>query len=208
MDGVLVDSESLHVKLNKLVCEAKGIVVPDEAWHRLTGMKGIDIFAAIVAQFGGTQMPNELVAEKRRLYIEQSRTELEPFPGCVQFLKDAKDVYEKLALTTSGSRYIQEKILLRHDLVRYFDVMVTNDDIERGKPHPEPYTVTTRMLEIMPEDCVVIEDAFNGVLSARAAGCDVVGYLSSFSEEVLCGAGALGCVANYEELRQMLLPER
>ena len=78
--------------------------------------------------------------------------------------------------------------------------MITSDDITNLKPDPEPYIETTSRLQLAPQDCVVIEDSFNGVRSAAAAGCTVVGITTSFEPGALMDAGADLVIKGYDEL--------
>jgi HAD superfamily hydrolase (TIGR01509 family) len=87
----------------------------------------------------------------------------------------------------------------RIDLDR-FAVIVTGDDVEHKKPHPEIYLKAGDRLGIAPDHCVVVEDAVSGVRSGKAAGMYVIGLQGSFSTEALRGAGADDVVQSLEAL--------
>jgi HAD superfamily hydrolase (TIGR01509 family) len=76
-------------------------------------------------------------------------------------------------LVSSSYRVLVDAALDRLDAAR-FDVSVAGDEITRGKPDPTPYLVACERLAVSPAECVVLEDAVNGVASAEAAGCVVV----------------------------------
>ncbi|KAJ2911903.1 hypothetical protein MD484_g8517, partial [Candolleomyces efflorescens] len=78
-------------------------------------------------------------------------------------------VYSSLALTTSD--------------IPIPDVLVTSETVERGKPNPDPYLLGAKLCGVDPAECIVIEDSPNGIRSGLAAGCKVVGILTSHSRE-------------------------
>jgi beta-phosphoglucomutase-like phosphatase (HAD superfamily) len=71
-----------------------------------------------------------------------------------------------------------------------FDAVITGDDVERKKPDPQIFLLAAQRLGLSPAECLVVEDAPNGVRAARAAGCRCLGILSSFAAEALVEAGA------------------
>ncbi|KAJ2923923.1 hypothetical protein H1R20_g13162, partial [Candolleomyces eurysporus] len=78
-------------------------------------------------------------------------------------------VYSTLALTTSD--------------IPIPEVLVTSETVEKGKPNPDPYLLGAKLCGVDPADCIVIEDSPNGIRSGLAAGCKVVGILTSHSRE-------------------------
>ncbi len=82
--------------------------------------------------------------------------------------------------------------------------MVTSGDVKKGKSYPESYTVTVSKLKEKPEDCLVIEDSDNGVISAKSAGCQVCAITATFSPERLKSAGADVVVSSFKELSEIL----
>jgi beta-phosphoglucomutase-like phosphatase (HAD superfamily) len=83
---------------------------------------------------------------------------------------------------------------------QWFDRMVLGEDTENHKPHPEPYIKALSGLGVKAQEAVVIEDSPNGVISAKAAGCFVIGIATSFMAEELEAAGADLAVNTFEEL--------
>jgi HAD superfamily hydrolase (TIGR01509 family) len=124
--------------------------------------------------------------------------------GVLPFLCQCKARKWPIALTTSAQRAMQELAFSQFDLSRYFDVVVTGNDITHGKPHPEPYLKTAERIGYPPLQCLVIEDSTNGVRSAKAAGCQAVGITTSFPSDTLLAAGADVVVRNFAELEKIL----
>jgi HAD superfamily hydrolase (TIGR01509 family) len=206
MDGVIVDSEPLHVQAEHAICEQYGIKAPWSEWDRFKGQTEQEMFAYIVQNFtDGTIAAHELIRTKYDLLLTLFSEKLQPIPGAIPFIRWAKEHYRKLALTTSSERKLQKLIFDRYKLHPYFDVVITGDQIQHSKPHPEPYIKTITSLKLAANICVVIEDSVLGILAAKKAGCKVVGITTSFSEKKLLEAGADVVVNNfsslYDELR-------
>jgi len=74
------------------------------------------------------------------------------------------------------------------ELLRKFDVVLTSEDVPRGKPHPDPYLEAARRLGVRPEECLVVENAPMGIRAAKAAGMRCLAVLSTLGPEDLDGA--------------------
>ena len=121
----------------------------------------------------------------------------------MEFIERVATVY-RLALTTSASYQNKELAFNKFDLHKFFEHVVTSNDVKNPKPDPEPYKLTTHRLALAPKNCMVIEDSFNGVRSAAGAGCFVVGITTSFDSNSLHKAGASMVIDGYDELIEAL----
>ena len=202
MDGVIADSEHLHMDAERLILRQHGIEVPASEWHEFTGQTDQKIFQYIVDNFSdGRYTADELIAAKYSIFLDMLRQRLQPISGVMDYLDWAKTHYEKLALTTSSRRIVQQTIFETLRLHSYFDVVITGDCIQRGKPHPEPYLKTLAALNLSASECMVVEDSLNGVKSAKAAGCRVAGITTTFSKARLLECGADLVIDHFSELR-------
>ena len=201
MDSVIIDSEPLHVQVDKETCEEFGIGVPEVEWDNFKGVTGEEMYELIVARYGpdGTVEPAELLRARRNLFVKRLPT-VKAVDGAINFLSTARGHYQRVALTTSTIADHQRLVFDLFDLHSFFDVVVTGDQVRLGKPHPEPYSTTTDRLGIPAEECLVVEDSENGIRSARGAGCKVVALTTSFSREKLAAAGAHLIVDSFAEL--------
>ncbi len=191
MDGVIADSEHLHFEAEKHILQQHGIEAPWSEWHQFTGQTDQKIFQYIVEHFSdGRYTADDLIAAKYRIFLDILRQKLQPIPGVMDFLDWAKAHYEKLALTTSSQRLIQQTIFEVLRLHSYFDVVITGNCIQHSKPHPEPYLKTLAALNLPASECMVVEDSLNGIKSAKAAGCRVAAITTSFSKAQLLECGA------------------
>jgi len=201
MDGVIVDSEPLHIRADTETFERHGIIVPRVAWDDIFGMKSDEGLRMILDRYGtGREDPLVLAREKRERYFELAKDELRLVPGVRDFIVSCRSRSLLTAVATSGLGWYQRPFLERLGMDVLFDIIVTGDEVRYGKPHPEPYLLTASRLGCTPTECVVIEDADNGIRSAKAAGCVSVGITTSLSRERLSGAGADFVVDGFGEL--------
>jgi HAD superfamily hydrolase (TIGR01509 family) len=115
-------------------------------------------------------------------------------PGKAQaFARSRETVLElagerRTALATSSRRALADAALDLLELAGVFEVVVTREDVSRGKPDPEPFLITARKLGLAPERCVVVEDSVNGVESAVGAGAACIAVEHSFPASALGAA--------------------
>lgn len=207
MDGVLVDSDPIHERAERETCRQFGINVPKEEADNFRGRRLEEIFSYAREKYGqGDEPIDQMIDRKISLYLEYALRDIELVSGAREFLEQLKnDGRYHYALTTSGRRYQQEKILAKFGLDNFFDIMVTSEDVRNGKPDPEPYAVTVQKLNEQPGGCLVIEDSDNGIRSAKAAGCQVCGFESVFFDRAALTAAGADLVANgFSELEKIL----
>ena len=198
MDGVVIDSEPLHERSSRIVLAQHNLEIQDEVFADFKGSTDRTILEYLIAENNLDVGVEDLLKQKRSTYASLI-DELQPIHGVISFINRISGDY-RLALTTSASRRNKELAFSKFNLHRFFEVVITSDDINNPKPDPEPYLETTTRLAIDPQDCVVIEDSFNGVRSASGAGCTVVGITTSFEKAALMDAGADYVISGYDEL--------
>ena len=91
--------------------------------------------------------------------------------GAYELLDYLCDNGYKIALATSTNAKRVEKHLILSDMKKYFDAVVTGDTVQRGKPAPDIYLEAARRIGVPVENCIGVEDSFNGLKSLAAAGC-------------------------------------
>ena len=203
MDGVIIDSEPLHEKAQRVVFSQYRLTVPSSIFSAFKGKSEEDVFGHVVQEYADNLDAAELIALKHEVY-SGLMGELQLIAGARPFIKRLTRRGVRLGLTTSATRRDQERSFALFDLHAYFDVVVTREDVRHPKPNPEPYLTTAQRLGVAPTACLVFEDSINGVLSARRAGCTVAGLATSFSTEQLLEAGARFAADNYETLAHHL----
>ena len=198
MDGVLADSEEFIARAAQaMFAETYGVRVLLADFLPFVGA-GEDRYLGGVAALHGL-VPN-LPRDKARtysLYGEMIQGRLKPLPGAVNFVHQCRARGLRTALATSADHPKMVSTLKAIGLsVADFDATVNGLDVERKKPSPDIFLEAARRIEIPPAECLVIEDAVNGVLSALAAGCACLALATTFPEADLRTAGANCVVPN------------
>ena len=98
------------------------------------------------------------------------------FPQSHSILKKFKQQKMKIGLITNSSQFITSKILNHFKLKKYFDVIVTMDDVKRRKPAPDMILKACKMLKAKPKSTILVGDTKNDMIAGRRAGCITVGY--------------------------------
>jgi HAD superfamily hydrolase (TIGR01509 family) len=181
MDGVLADTEPLHVSAWDLALQgipsAETGVAPTAAALRaervrMTGMSTPEIAEEMVRVFRLAVTTEELLDRKRRIFRTMVNGELTAFPGLREELARWKE--SPLALATSSARFEAALILDHLGFRGFFDPVITCDDVPRAKPAPDCYLLAADRLGKRPEECVVIEDSAHGITAALDAGMRVL----------------------------------
>ena len=207
MDGVIIDSEPLHEKAQRVVFSQYQLTVPSSIFSAFKGKSEEDVFGHVVEEYAGNRLDAaELIALKHEVY-SGLMGELQLIDGARLLIETLVHRGIRMGLTTSATRRDQQRAFALFDLHAYFEVVVTREDVAHPKPDPEPYLTTAKKLAVPPTACLVIEDSINGVLSARRAGCTVAGIATSFSTERLLEAGARFAADDFETLAHTLFQE-
>lgn len=183
MDGVLVDSEPLHMKAWAEVLSPLGLEV-DRAWFDpWIGVPDAELAAHVCRELVPEEQADALLNRKRSAYARIRDAELTVMPGVDDALADFKDL--PMAVVTSSRRAEAEASLAKTGLAPYFAALVAADDVPRTKPAPDPYRRAAALLAVDPAGCVVIEDSPAGIASAQAAGC------TAYAVSTTCGSDQL-----------------
>ena len=192
MDGVLCDSEEFIAEAACLMFKTvyQTEVKPSD-FEPFIGTGEDRFLGGVAKKYGITlTMPRDKETTYR-LYAECVRGKLLPVAGVVEFIRVAADKGGKLAVATSADRSKMDVNLQAIGLdAQIFDALITGSDIQRKKPAPDIFLKAAEVMGVAPEECIVFEDAVSGVQAAKVAGCRCVGVTTSFSNDLLMGAGA------------------
>lgn len=204
MDGVLIDSEPTHEKAIIALSRELGEELTDEATiHSFKGAPEKFMASRLIEIYPEqTRTAPELIRRKVALYASLFADHVQLIPQAMDFLQASRGKNRLHGLTTSASRVTQRLSFETFGFARYFDAIITGEDIINGKPDPEPFLSTASLLGLDPAACIVIEDSINGVRSGSAAGCTVIAITTTFPREALLKAGADLVIDSYSELLQ------
>jgi HAD superfamily hydrolase (TIGR01509 family) len=192
MDGVLCDSEPFICEAAcRMFVENHGIRVRPEDFIPFVGAGENRYIGGVAEKHGVTLDLHRDKARTYAIYLDIIRGRLQPLAGVREFIADCRRRGLKLAVATSADRVKMEGNLIEIGLpASNFDVTVNGLEIERKKPAPDIFLLTAGRLGLEAGDCVVVEDAPNGIEAAKAAGSMCLGLTTSFAEAVLRAAGA------------------
>jgi HAD superfamily hydrolase (TIGR01509 family) len=196
-DGVIADTEPLHLSIFQKVLAEEGIHITEEQYYH--EYLAFDDRGCFTKAFAENSMPlsperlNELISHKA-LYLEPvMQSSLRLFPGAAEFIRQAAGAYP-MAIASGALRHEIELILKHGSLRDCFSVIVSAEDVANSKPHPEPFLKALSLLiagsgeSIAPSECLVVEDSIHGVRAARLAGMLCLAVTNSYSSEHLSEA--------------------
>jgi len=169
MDGTLVDTEPYWINAEHAIVEEAGGLWNDEYAHQLVG-NDLMVSAQFIRDNSPVELdPVQIIEELLARVVAQVRDHVPWRPGAVELLTALREVGVPSALATMSWRSLADAVVVALP-AGAFDAVITGDEVEHGKPHPEPYLAAARALGVELAQSVAIEDSPTGVRSAVAAG--------------------------------------
>jgi HAD superfamily hydrolase (TIGR01509 family) len=174
LDGVLVDSEIWWDEVRQAFAAAHGRSWGEADRAAVMGANSA-AWARIMRERLDLGLPD---AEIERAVVDgvvdrYGREGAPPIDGAIETVRRIADS-RPVAVASSAHRAVIDAALAATGLVDVFQVVVSSDEVASGKPAPDVYLETARRLGVDPGECIVIEDSYNGVVAAQAAGMTVV----------------------------------
>ena len=174
MDGVIFDSERLYIECNKEVAARYGVTDLDmieEVSKKCIGVTS-EATRRIMQESLGDDFPlDEMWMGAAALFKEKTIGGNLPMkPGVREILDYLKGRGIRIAIASSTKTDVVKRELSEAGILDYFDEVVGGDMIERSKPEPDSFLKAAEVLGVKPEECFIIEDSFNGIRAAHAAG--------------------------------------
>lgn len=200
-DGVLADSEPLHLRAYQDVLAPLGIsLTRDDYYANLLGFDDVGVFRA-VGERAGLRLDDRqiaaLVERKSRVFDEAIATTDVLYPGASECVERMASAYP-LGVASGALRGEIVAVLRRARLDGHFRFIVSAEDTVRSKPAPDPYLRAASLHGLPPASCVAIEDSRWGLASARYAGFRTVGITHTYPEGELAAADVvIGSLAEF-----------
>jgi HAD superfamily hydrolase (TIGR01509 family) len=195
VDGVIADSEKVNVKASiKVFADLFGIEnVQREDFEAGLGRGAEEYMKAAALIHGLTLNHGQLnlaTSARQENFLKILKKEpLNPYPGILELINSAlKHKNFFVAIATSSTREKSEAVLQSAHIPYKQMVYITGDDVKNKKPNPELFLLAAQALKVPANNCVVIEDAPNGVQAAKAAGCKCIAVTNTTSPEHLSQA--------------------
>ncbi len=203
MNGVIIDDEYIHERAFSQVLKSHGIKLTHQVYlDSCAGRTDGAGFEQLSEQFKVSIDVDEALKEKAAAYLELFPKHKRTYPGVVELISLLQNHFV-LALTTSSSKSEAHLVLTEFNIKEVFSVVVTAEDVVRGKPDPQPYLLTASQLGVDPSDCMVIEDSTSGIRSAKAAGMTCIAITTTHSASELTEADVV--VDSFDAIKKHLL---
>lgn len=200
-DGVIADSELLHYKALNEVFKLHGVDVPRAVhWEKYLGYTDQENIEAVWRDYGMELAPGqvrELMERKAEIFVDLVRREDPLIAGVETFIGRLVEHGVRRAVCSGALLSDIREMLANTDLFDKFEVIVTADDVKKGKPDPEGYLLALDKLNatetepIAAGQCVVVEDSHWGLAAAAAAGMHRVAVTNTYGREDLIGKADL-----------------
>jgi beta-phosphoglucomutase len=202
MDGVLCDSEPfVAASAIEMLRRTYGVIVAREDFLPFVGAGEDRYIAGGAARHGVTVEIARDKALMYAIYLELISGALEPIAGAREFIAGLRGAGLRLALATSSDRPKLDGNLAAIGIPEdTFDALVSGEHVVNKKPDPEIFLRAVDALGLPAERCLVVEDARNGVIAGRAAGCAVLGIASSQPASALLEVGAMAVAPDFTAL--------
>jgi beta-phosphoglucomutase len=186
LDGVIVSTDEYHYKAWQRMADEEGIYFDRGINEALRGVSRMECMDIILKRADRHYTEEEKVSlgERKNEYYKHMLKEVTPediLPSVMNLLKELKCHGIKTAIGSSSKN--APIILERIGLDKHFDAVADGNQIKNSKPHPEVFLLAAQMLETVPEECLVVEDAEAGVEAALAGNMKVVGVGSAANSD-------------------------
>ena len=207
-DGVITDSEILHLRAFNQVLARYNIEITEEVYYKeYLGFTDRDCFESVAGKnklgLDSEQIEN-LIKQKNHIFEELATTEATIFDGAPEFLQMLKENGIPMAICSGAVLEEIELILEQSGLGPFFAAIVSGDQVTKGKPDPEGFLLALERLNkgnqnpIASNECVVIEDSHWGLEAGNAAGMHTVGITNTYNPGQLSMAEKI--IASLSEL--------
>lgn len=182
LDGVVVNSEPVHQRLENRLYLELGLDIPPDLKKALVGTSSRDAWKLIIEKYSLDRSPEELIELGRGRYLEEVRKGKVPLiDGVLDLIQRLRENGFRLMMASSASSRTIREVLKWNHLDAVFRLFIGGDEVSHSKPDPEIFLKIAERGGVNPIDCLVIEDAANGVVAARKAGMFCIGFQSHYT---------------------------
>ncbi len=180
MDGVIVDTEPVHRYAYFKHFDELNVLVTDEMFATFTGNSTRNVFQKLKATFEINHEVEDLIQRKRAIFNDafDTKEDLCLIEGVENLIKNLHENGYELIVASSASKVTIERVFKRFHLHQYFSHIVSGEDFPKSKPHPAIFEHAASLSKFPKNECIVIEDSWNGIEASVAAGIFCVGYNS------------------------------
>jgi len=185
LDGVIVDTAPYHFQAWQKALAEFGLEMSEEQFRSTFGMRNQEILRTLFGTKLSSEQIEEIGRRKEAIYRELVYKHLTPMPGLLRLIQELKARRFRIAVATSTPRANASLILRALKLEHELAALVTEEDVEEGKPDPEIFLKAAEKCLASPENCIVIEDSPAGIKAAKAAGMKAIALTTTRPAEEL-----------------------
>lgn len=182
MDGTLIDSMNLWYNIDTEYFEKYGKKLPKTYQSEIEGLSVIETAIYTKEHYGFESSVDEMVAEWNEMAYEHYAKNIKYKPYAEEFLNSLKQKGMKLGIATSNSKTLFNAFAENSGLYNLIDVVITGEDVKKGKPNGECYLKVAKSLKVKPEECLVFEDICMGIMAGINAGMRTCAVADTYSE--------------------------
>jgi len=198
-DGVLADTLGDIFSSWEQAFLNEGLQITKEDYFPFEGMKVIKIAKNIAKKYDVKKDPKKILDFKNRYYLKNHSFRL--YRGVEKIINEIKNKNLLIAIVSASPKEKLEKTVPKKFLEK-FDTLISGDYLELGKPSPDPYLTAAKELKVLPNECLVVENAPLGIKSAKSAGMYCIAIKSTLDEKYLKEADEI--IPNFIELKTVL----
>jgi HAD superfamily hydrolase (TIGR01509 family) len=198
MDGTLVHSDPVHLEAFAEVLKPEGVTINEEIYRStIIGRTNDAIFASLLPHLPVER--HEAYADEKEATFRRMAQDLKPLEGLLDLLEWAEGRGIRIALVTNAPRLNADHMLEALGLAGRFEVEITIEEVERGKPDPLPYLTALERLGIKAEEAIAFEDSPSGMRAAKAAGLYSFGVLTGLNAGEMREIGADDAIMTFRD---------
>ncbi len=186
LDGVIIDSEYLIFKAWQRYLIRQGYMLDDDDFRAMYGLDAAQTVSYLCDKLNLASAPATLLEQNESLMLSVLSDNLEPLPGVLNLIAHLSEHEYPLAIASNSSTYYVKQVLNNLGISGAFSVVIGRDLVATGKPAPDVYLAVAKQLNILPAQCLVIEDSPVGGEAAVTSGarCILVRPLDENNEAV------------------------
>lgn len=200
MDGVIARTDAIQSAAESKILESVGIyLTSEEIVAKYSGCKDTEMFKDVLNRYGKDANIGKLREEKWKIVYKVLSRKLPPIvPGVIELINRLSKQGFILAIASTTNHKFIITIVDKLKIKDKFKIIVSGDEVALGKPNPEIFLLAAKKIQTSPAECLVIEDALNGVKAAKAAGMKCIAITTTARYEDLKGADKI--IDSFEEL--------
>lgn len=202
LDGTLIDSMGVWDKIGRDFLAARGIKAPAGLSRIVKNLSFSETAEYYIRRFTLSDNREQLIMIWNTMADREYAENIELKPGVREYLIKLNGNNIKMGIATATDHRLTEAVLRRHDILRFFQTIVTVGDTGKGKEYPDIFLLAAQKLEVNPQECMVFEDCLHAVQGAKLAGMKVFAVYDPASAHERTGMERMadGYIQDFREL--------